>query len=336
MKAVGYTQPGALNRPEALIDFELPEPQSGPTDLLVSVDAVAVNPVDTKIRRTRRPEPGAWQVLGWDAVGTVVSTGHHAVGFSPGDRVFYAGAIDRPGCNSQFHVVDHRIAAHAPVGLSDAQVAALPLTSLTAWELLFDRLGVPVGGGAGHNLLVIGAPGGVGSMLIQFARRLTKLTVIATAGRPESRMWVSGLGAHHVIDHRQPWLPQLHDVGCESVTWQAALTHTAQHWESMVEIAQPQGAIAVIDDPGPLDVAAMKRKSLALHWEFMFTRSLFATEDMAEQGRILGKVADLAANGTVVSPVTQTLSPISAAHLLDAHRQSEAGTTIGKIAVTGW
>jgi zinc-binding alcohol dehydrogenase family protein len=263
--------------------------------------------------------------------------GAEVKGFSVGDRVFYAGAINRPGTNAEYHLVDARIVGHAPTTLSDAQAAAMPLTAITAWELLFDRLGVPQGGGAGQSLLVIGGAGGVGSILIQLARQLTHLTVIATASRPDTQAWCRTLGAHHVIDHSQAFAPQLLAAGVPQVDLLAGLTQTEEHWASIVEVAAPQGRIALIDDPAkPLDVMALKRKSLSLHWELMFTRSLFQTADMAAQGAMLGRVAQLVDQGRLHTTLTQTLSPINAANLQQAHMLIETGRVRGKIVLVGF
>ncbi len=337
MKAVGYREIGPIDRPDALLDVDLPDPQPGPGDLLVEVAAVSVNPIDTKIRVRKAPPAGEVGVLGWDAVGRVVACGDEVAGFAVGDRVFYAGAIDRPGCDSQLHVVDHRLAGHAPSSLQDSAAAAVPLTSITAWELLFDRLGATLGGGQGQVLLVIGAAGGVGSMLVQLARRLTGLTVVGTASRPESAAWVAESGAHFVLDHHRPWRGQLQGFGLPSVNFAACLTHTAEHWSSVLDVVAPQGRVGVIDDPSsPLDVHAMKPKSLSLRWESMFTRSLHRTPDMAEQGAILERVATLIDDGVLRSTVAQQLSPICADTLSEAHRTLESGTAIGKIVVSGW
>jgi len=336
MKAVAYRQSGEISRADALVDVELPLPEPGPHDLRVRVTAISVNPVDTKVRRSREPQPGQVEVLGWDAVGTVEALGAEARGFAVGDRVFYAGAIDRPGTNAEFHLVDSRIVGHAPATRPDAEAAALPLTSITAWELLFDRLGVARGGGDGASLLVIGGAGGVGSMLIQIARQLTGLTVIATASRPETRAWCLDLGAHHVIDHAQAFAPQLAAIGWPQVHLVASLTQTDRHWNAIVEAAMPQGRIALIDDPQPIDVKALKRKSLSLHWELMFTRSLFQTPDMAAQGRLLNEVAALVDAGRLRTTATQTLRPISARTLREAHALIESGRTRGKITLAGW
>lgn len=337
MKGVAYLEAGAIERADALLDVELPVPEPGAHDLRVRVAAVSVNPVDTKVRRSRAPQPGRPEVLGWDAVGTVDAIGAQVRGFKPGERVFYAGAIDRPGSNAQFQLVDARIVGRAPARLSDAEAAALPLTAITAWELLFERLGVAQGGGEGQALLVIGGAGGVGSMLIQLARQLTRLTVIATASRPETQDWCRELGAHHVIDHAQAFAPQLQAMGWPQVPLVASLTQTDAHWSAIVEAAAPQGRIALIDDPAtPLDVMALKRKSLSLHWELMFTRSLFHTPDMAEQGALLDAVARLVDEGRLRTTVTQTLRPIDAANLREAHALIESGRARGKVTLEGW
>ncbi|UAW98439.1 zinc-binding alcohol dehydrogenase family protein [Halopseudomonas nanhaiensis] len=336
MKAIGYTQHGDSSRDDALIDLDLPRPEPGPHDLLVRVAAVSVNPVDTKIRRTRAASHAAPQVLGWDAVGTVEQAGDAVEGFKAGDRVFYAGAIDRPGSNAEYQVVDARIVGHAPVSVNDAEAAALPLTAITAWELLFDRFCVAEGSGKGRSLLIIGAAGGVGSIMVQLAHRLTDLTVIGTAGRPESVEWVRQLGADHVIDHRQPMLPQLKELGLESVDMIASLTHTQDYYEQYVECLTPQGKLGLIDDFDSLDVIKLKPKSLSLHWEFMFARSLHQTQDMAAQGKLLQRVAQLIDSGALRTTLGEHFGTITAANLLKAHRLLESHQARGKIVLEGF
>lgn len=337
MKAVGYLQSLPVDHPQALVDLDLPAPAPGALDLLVRVAAVSVNPVDTKIRRNRAPQAGQPEVLGWDAVGIVEGLGADVTGFAVGDRVYYAGAIDRPGSNAELHRVDHRIVARAPATLSDAEAAGLPLTAITAWELLFDRLGVPEGGGAGQTLLITGAAGGVGSILVQLARQLTQLRIVGTASRPETQDWVRRLGAHAVVDHTQPLRPQLEAAGVGEIALIASLTHTDQHWAALIDVVAPQGRISLIDDPAtPLDVMALKRKTLSLHWELMFTRSLFATHDMAEQGRLLARVASLVDEGRLRSTVSEHLSPINAAQLRRAHALVESGRMRGKVVLSGF
>ena len=336
MKAIGYHHSLPVDQPGALEDLELPAPRPLARDLLVRVKAVSVNPVDTKVRRNSAPPAGQAKVLGWDAVGIVEGLGADVAGFAIGDRVFYAGSITRPGANSELHVVDERIAARAPTTLEDAQAAALPLTAITAWELLFDRLGVAHGGGAGKTLMIVGGAGGVGSILIQLARQLTQLRVVATASRPETRDWCLALGAHDVIDHAQPLAQALKDAGIGQVDYVACLTQTAQHYAQIVESLKPQGAIGVIDDMPGVDVMALKSKALSLHWELMFTRSMYGTPDMAEQGKLLAEVAMLVDAGRVRTTAGTHLGAINAANLLKAHAFIESGKAQGKVVLEGF
>ena len=336
MKAIGYRQNLPVDQPHALEDLELPAPRPGPRDLLVRVTAVSVNPVDTKVRRNRAPKAGTPEVLGWDAVGIVEDIGADVRGFARGDRVFYAGSITRPGANSELHVVDERIVAKAPTTLEDGQAAALPLTAITAWELLFDRLRVAPGGGAGQSLLVVGGAGGVGSILIQLARQLTQLTVIATASRPETSAWCLALGAHAVIDHAQPLAQALKDGGHGQVDFVAALTQTARHYEQIVESLKPQGALGIIDDMPVLDAMKLKTKALSLHWELMFTRSMFETPDMAEQGKLLAEVARLVDAKRLRTTAGAHYGTINAANLLRAHAFIESGKAQGKVVLEGF
>ena len=336
MKAIGYRRNLPVDQPHALEDLDLPAPQPGPRDLLVRVKAVSVNPVDTKVRKNSAPPEGGVKVLGWDAVGIVEGLGAEVAGFQVGDRVFYAGSITRPGANSELHVVDERIAALAPSSLDDGQAAALPLTAITAWELLFDRLGVAQGGGAGQSLLVVGGAGGVGSILIQLARRLTQLKVIATASRPETRAWCLELGAHAVIDHSQPLAQALKDGGHGEVDYVAALTQTGQHYAQIVESLKPQGALGIIDDMPVLDAMKLKSKALSLHWELMFTRSMYGTPDMAEQGKLLAEVARLVDSGRIRTTAGAHFGAINAANLLKAHAFIESGKAQGKVVLEGF
>jgi zinc-binding alcohol dehydrogenase family protein len=335
MKAIGYRRNLAVDHPEALENLELPTPAPGPRDLLVRVLAISVNPVDTKIRRNRAPAAGQVEVLGWDAVGIVEGLGAQATQFKLGDRVYYAGTINRPGANSELHLVDERIAAHAPKTLADAEAAALPLTSITAYELLFDRLRIAKNGGQGQSLLVIGGAGGVGSILIQLARQLTQLQVIATASRPETREWCLSLGAHAVIDHSQPLSTGLKAAGIEAVDYVAALTQTQTHYPQIIESLKPQGAIAVIDDMDGLDVMKLKSKSISLHWELMFTRPMFQTPDMGEQGRLLAEVAALVDAGRIRSTANTAMGAINAENLRRAHALVESGRAQGKVVLAG-
>ena len=338
MKAVAYYQSLPIDHADALQDVELPAPTPGPRDLLVEVKAISVNPVDTKIRRNVAPEDGAAKVLGWDASGIVKAVGSDVSLFQPGDRVYYAGAINRAGANSELHVVDERIVGRMPAKLAFAEAAALPLTAITAWELLFERLQVSQGSAdLGQSLLIVGAAGGVGSILVQLARQLTGLTVIGTASRPETQAWVRQLGAHHVIDHRQPLSEELKRIGINQVTHVASLTQTDQHYAQLVDALAPQGRLALIDDPEqPLDIMPLKRKSLSLHWELMFTRSLFETADMIEQHRLLQRVAELVDAGTLHTTLGEHFGSINAANLRRAHTLLESGTAKGKIVLEGF
>ncbi|WP_176506735.1 MULTISPECIES: zinc-binding alcohol dehydrogenase family protein [Pseudomonas] len=335
MKAVVYNQPGLpIHDPQSLYDAELPAPKPGARDLLVEVKAIAVNPVDTKIRASRGGELP--QVLGWDAVGVVRETGAEVTLFQPGDEVFYAGAIDRPGSYSELHVVDERIVGRKPRSLDNASAAALPLTSITAWELLFDRLGIEENAGKGQRLLVIGAAGGVGSILVQLARKLTQLTVIGTASRPETQAWVKELGAHHVIDHAQSIPLQLEALKLNPVDYVISLTHTDTYLTQLVEVLRPQGKLALIDDPAQLDVMPLKRKSLSLHWELMFTRSLYKTEDMIKQHQLLERVSQLVDQGDIKTTLGEHFGTISAENLKRAHGLIESGKAKGKIVLEGF
>ncbi|MDH2436349.1 zinc-binding alcohol dehydrogenase family protein [Pokkaliibacter sp. MBI-7] len=335
MKAIVYTQHGLpIDDAEALQDIELPAPLPGARDLLVRVKAVSVNPVDTKIRAgVAVTEP---RVLGWDAAGIVEAVGAEVTLFQPGDEVFYAGAINRPGSNSELQLVDERIVGRKPASLDWAQSAAVPLTAITAWELLFDRLGVAQGGGEGKTLLIVGAAGGVGSMLVQLARQLTGLTVIGTASREETQQWVGAMGAHHVIDHRQSLAEELVRVGVPMVDYVASLTHTEQHFAQLIDVMVPQGHIAVIDDPATLDVVPLKLKSLAFHWELMFTRSLFTTADMIRQHQLLNEVASLIDNGVLKTTLAEQFGTISAENLRRAHQLVESGRSCGKVVLAGF
>ena len=316
-----------------LKDIEIAQPSPGKHDLLVRVSAVSVNPVDTKVL-ARAKDSGDEKILGFDAVGTVEALGSEVAGFKVGDRVWYAGDVTRPGSNAEFQCVDSRIVGHAPASLSDAEAAALPLTALTAWELLFDRLQMPA---VFDNrvLLIIGGAGGVGSMLIQLAKTLTKATVVATASREESKAWVTELGADYVLDHSEPLSAEFAAAGMKGITDVASLTHTDEYFDEVVSMMRPQGRFALIDDPvKPLDISAMKQKSISLHWEFMFTRAMFKTDDMARQGEILNQVAGLIDEGKIRSSLNQTLSPINAETLSKAHELIRSQRTTGKIVVT--
>lgn len=335
MKAIVYTQHGLpIDDPQSLIEMDLPKPVPGPRDLLVKVQAVSVNPVDTKVR-AGAPTQGP-RVLGWDAVGTVEAVGAQVTLFRPGDAVYYAGSITRPGTNAEYHLVDERIAGVKPRTLGAAQAAALPLTAITAWELLFDRLGVAEGGGEGDTLLIVGGAGGVGSMLIQLARQLTRLQVVATASRAETQQWVRELGAHAVVDHRRPLREELGRIGIPQVRYVASLTHTDQHYPELIEVLAPQGKLGLIDDPATLDAVPLKRKAISLHWELMFTRPIYETPDMIRQHELLQRVAALIDDGTLRTTLGEHFGTINAANLRRAHALIESGRARGKIVLEGF
>lgn len=337
MKAVGYQSHLPIDHPQALADITLPEPSAQGRDLLVEVRAVSVNPVDTKVRAGAIPQEGDWKVLGWDAAGVVRAVGPDVTLFRPGDRVWYAGSIVRPGSNSELQLVDERIVGRMPQSLDFGAAAALPLTSLTAWELLFDRLQVPQGdAGRGQVLLVVGAAGGVGSILLQLARRLTGLTVVGTASRPETRDWALAHGAHHVIDHTLPLAEAFAREQLPAPAYVAGLTHSDQHFDQIVELIAPQGRFGLIDDPAPIDVRKLKMKAVSLHWELMFTRSLFNTADMAQQHAILNRVAELVDAGTIRSTAHERFGRIDAANLKRAHALLESQRAQGKIVLEGF
>jgi zinc-binding alcohol dehydrogenase family protein len=337
VKAVAYQKSLSIEQADALVEVDLREPVPRDRDLLVEVRAVSVNPVDTKVRMRSAPPAGEWKVLGWDAAGIVRSAGSEASLFKPGDRVWYAGAINRAGSNSELQVVDERIVGRMPDSLDFAAAAAMPLTALTAWEMLFDRLAIRPGKAfTGESLLIIGAAGGVGSMMIQLARRMTGLTVIATASRPETQAWVRELGAHHVLDHRKSLVDELKRVGIGNANYIVSLTHTDEHYAQIVEAIAPQGKFGLIDDPAPIDVRMLKQKSVSLHWELMFTRSLFSTSDMVAQHRILNEMAEAVDSGLVRTTLGEHYGSINAANLKRAHALIEAGKARGKIVLEGF
>ncbi|MDE1150207.1 MAG: zinc-binding alcohol dehydrogenase family protein [Azospirillaceae bacterium] len=337
MKAIGYYTPGPIDRADALVDLDIPAPTPGPRDLLVRIKAVSVNPVDTKVRAGAQPAEGQARILGWDAAGIVEAVGPEVTLFKVGDEVFYAGDLSHPGTNAELHAVDERIVALKPRTLSWAQAAALPLTAITAWELLFDRLRVPYGRKrAGGSILILNGAGGVGSILIQLARRLTGLTVIATASRPETIVWARDMGAHHVIDHHQPLDRELIRIGIPEVEYLAGLTGSDRQLPYLPTIMAPQGHVALIDDPKSFDIVPLKRKSITVAWELMFTRSLFGTADMVEQHKLLQEVAHLVDTGVLKTTLTHETGPINAATLKAVHAIVESGTAIGKTVLTGF
>lgn len=337
MKAVGYKKSLPIEDQDALIDFETAKPDPKGRDIRVAVKAISANPVDYKVRKRAAPPEGATKILGYDAAGVVDAVGPEVTLFRPGDEVFYAGSILRQGTNSEFHLVDERIVGNKPKSLSFAQAAALPLTSITAWELLFDRLGAVPGKSLDpRTLLITGGAGGVGSILIQLARRLTGLTVVATATRPESQKWCLDLGAHAVVDHGKPMKEQIEKLKLPPVALVASLTFTEQHYKGIAEFMAPQGRFGLIDDPAEFTMSTFKGKAISVHWESMFTRSSFQTPDMIAQHHLLGDVADLIDKGVLRTTLDQTFGTINAANLKRAHALLESGKSRGKIVLEGW
>jgi zinc-binding alcohol dehydrogenase family protein len=337
MKAVGYQKSLPIQDKDALLDFETAKPEPKGRDIRVAVKAISANPVDYKVRKRAAPPAGEYKILGFDAAGIVDAIGPEVTLFKPGDEVFYAGSILRQGTNSEFHLVDERIVGSKPKTLSFAQAAALPLTSLTAWELLFDRLGALPGKSFDpRTLLIVGGAGGVGSILTQLARRLTGLSVIATATRPESQKWCLELGAHAVVDHAKPLKEQIENLRLSPVALVASLTNTDQHYKAIAEFMAPQGKYGLIDDPAEFNVAVFKGKAISVHWESMFTRSSFQTPDMIAQHNLLNDVADLIDKGVLRTTMDQTFGTINAANLKRAHALLESGKSRGKIVLEGW
>lgn len=337
MRAVGYKTSLPIEDDRSLEDITLPRPTPTGRDLLVAVQAISVNPVDTKVRVRAQPEEGGWKVLGWDAVGVVEAVGPEATLFAPGDAVFYAGAIGRQGTNAEYHLVDERIVGRKPESLSAPEAAALPLTAITAWEALFDRLDVrrhvP---GAAEAILIIGGAGGVGSIATQLAARLTDLTVIATASRGETADWSRSLGAAHVIDHAKPLAAEIEALGVGAPAFVFSTTHTDQHLPEIAKLIAPQGRFALIDDPEALEISPLKQKSVSTHWEFMFTRSMFGTADIAKQGALLNEVARLIDDNTLKTTLGESFGAINAANLRRAHALIESHRAKGKIVLEGW
>ncbi len=334
MKAIGYNQAGPITAPDALVEFEAETPKLGPRDLLVEVRGISVNPVDVKVRAMMGPDKGT-KVIGYDAAGVVREVGGDVSNFKVGDEVFYAGDFTRPGTNSELHAVDERIVGKKPNSLGFAEAAGFPLTSITAWEILFDSLRVKEGEGKGESLLIIGGAGGVGSILIQLAKKLTRLTVIATASRPETADWVKKMGADHVINHRESLVDQVKVLGIEP-RYVASLNGTEGHFSAIIELIKPRGHIALIDDPQSLDINPGKLKALTFSFEFMFTRSMFQTDDIEKQHELLNRVSEHIDDGTLISTVTNNLGKISVESLKLAHVQQESGHVIGKNVLNGF
>ena len=337
MRSVAYLTAGPIEAKDSLVDVDLPEPVVGDRDLLVEVKAISVNPVDTKVRRKVAPAAGAWKILGWDAAGIVVGAGRHVKNFKTGDKVYYAGDLNRQGTNAERHVVDERIVGHMPQSLDFANAAGLPLTAITAWEALFDRLDINRSvRGADNSILIIGGAGGVSSIAIQLVRQLTPLTVIATASNDASRAWVEEMGAHVVLNHRAPLTEELQKQGLATPAFVFCTTATEGHLAQISELIAPQGRFAVIDDPAIFDINPFKRKSVSVHWEFMFTRSMHQTADMDEQGKLLNEVATLMDAGRIKTTVGNHFGRINAENVKRAHALIETGRAKGKFVLEGF
>ncbi|MBE1440859.1 zinc-binding alcohol dehydrogenase family protein [Paenibacillus sp. OAS669] len=338
MKAVGLYKYLPIENPDSLIDVELDMPSPAGKDLLVKVKAISVNPVDYKVRSPKEREETVPRVLGWDVAGVVEQVGPDCSLFRPGDEVFYAGSITRPGGNSEFHLVDERIVGRKPSRLDFAHAAALPLTSITAWESLYDRLGISPNkaDNAGRTILIIGAAGGVGSIATQLAK-YSGLTVIGTASRPESAEWAKELGADYVINHFEAFVPQLKAVGFDQVDYILCLNSTEKHWTNMAEAIAPQGKIcSIVETDELLNLTLLKNKSVTFVWELMFTRSMYQTPDMIEQHKLLNEVARLVDEGVLRTTTNVTLTPINAENLRKAHAMLETGRTVGKVVLEGF
>ena len=338
MKAVGLIKYLPIDDENSLIDISIEKPKASGRDLLVEVKAISVNPVDTKVRAPKDQIESQPRILGWDAAGEVVAIGDNVQRYKVGDRVYYAGDISRPGSNSEYQLVDERIAGHTPESIDDPAAAALPLTSITAWEALFDRLGISRSGeDEGKSILIIGGAGGVGSIAIQLARKLSKLDVIASASREETIDWVTKMGADRTINHRNAIDEELKAIDVPQIDFILCLNSTVQHWSAMANAIAPQGRIcSIVETPEPVDLDLLKSKSVGFVWEFMFTRSMYQTADMIEQQRLLNAIADCIDEGELVTTIQQTLRPINAANLRKAHALIEQGNAIGKIVLADW
>lgn len=342
MKAIAYQSSLPIEHTDSLQDIERPIPQAFGHDLLIKIHAIAVNPVDCKIRQNVPASEGEYKVIGWDAVGEVIACGEQVSLFSVGDNVYYAGDLTRSGCNAEFQLVDERIVGRKPNTLNNAEAAALPLTTITAYEMLFDRLQVRKVNSAtakqtaNERILVVGAAGGVGSIMLQLLKHLTKATVIATASRVSSKQWVKDLGADFVVDHTQPLAPQVLALELGEMTHVVSLNGTDQYLDEYVEVLQPFGKLGLIDDPENVDIKKLKRKSLSLHWEFMYTRSMFNTADMIEQHNLLNEIANLVDNGVIKTTLSETLGKINSANLKKAHSLIESRKAMGKLVLEGF
>ena len=338
MKAVGLYKYLPINQANSLLDLKVDKPVPRARELLVGVRAIAVNPVDVKMRSPQDKVEDVPRILGWDAAGVVDAVGPDASLFKPGDEVFYAGSFTRPGCNSEFHVVDERIVGGKPKSLEFTGAAALPLTGITAWEALFDRLGIDRDGkDQGRHLLILGGAGGVGSIATQLAKQVAKLEVTASASRPASREWCAKMGADHIVNHYIDLPKQTNELGIDGYDFILCCNDTDGHWQPMATVVAPQGKIcSIVETAADVDLGALKSKSATFVWEFMFTRSMYATADMIQQHRLLDEIAALIDAGTLKTTMNEVLEPINAANLKRAHAEIEGRHTIGKIVLQGW
>jgi zinc-binding alcohol dehydrogenase family protein len=338
MRAVGFNMPQPITAETSLIDIELPIPDAKGRDLLVEIKAVSVNPVDTKVRRSAAVDAGQHRILGYDAAGTVKAVGPDVKLFKPGDEVYYAGAVNRPGTNAEFHLVDERIVGFKPKSLSFEEAAALPLTAITAYEALFHRMKVQDKvAGAWNAVLVIGGAGGVGSIAIQLLRELSDVTVIGTGSRPETQDWIRELGAHHVLDHSRPMAPQLSQMAIGQPAFVFSTTHTDHHLNDVLELIAPQGRFSLIDDPKePMDLRPFKSKALSIHWEMMFARPVWQTTDMIEQHKLLNHVAELVDARKIRTTLAEVIGTVNATNLKKAHAMIESNRTKGKLVLSGF
>ena len=338
MKAIGFSEHLDIKDPKSLFEFETPKPTPKGHDLLVKVNAVSVNPVDVGVRRSGHGKLSKPKIIGWDACGIVEKVGSQVSLFSPGDRVYYAGSFKRSGSNSEYQLVDERIVGNAPKSLTDAQAAAMPLTSLTAYEALFEQLSLSQDktSNEGKTILIINGAGGVGSVATQLASN-AGLTVIATASRPESINWVKSHGATDVVNHRKNLVNEVHKLGYKYVDYILELKDIDSHWKEMCELIKPEGAIASItENRRPINLRLLTPKKAIFAWEWMYTKSYYHTPDMQSQHDILNKIATLIDNSELQCTLTQSLSPINADNLREAHNLVENGHKIGKVVVTDW
>ncbi|MCZ2722742.1 zinc-binding alcohol dehydrogenase family protein [Marinomonas sp. 15G1-11] len=337
MKVVAYQSASTLTEPNYLLDTEMDKPQVSGYDILVAVEAVSINPVDTKVRARAIPAAGQWGVLGWDAAGTVAAIGDQVTAYKVGDKVWYAGDVTRSGSNAEFHAVDSRIVGKMPENLSYAEAAALPLTSLTAWEMVFERLNINEKTDHSQDyILIIGASGGVGSIMIQLLKARTNINVIASASRPETQAWVKELGADYVVNHQHPLDEEVAALGIKNINYVVSLNQTDRHLAAIANLIEPQGKFGLIDDPEQLDIAVFKRKSVSIHWEFMFTKSMFLTADIETQQGILNSVSKLIETGKVMSTLNENYGRINAENMTKAHALVASNKAKGKVVLAGF